>query len=543
MSEEDSPSSLEQIKICYQKIPSLEEDPELQIPASNLAVAADNASGPFELAIGKDKFWSIGQTLKVSWWNGPGQTATDALKRRVKIAAKQWDAICNISLDFGNHGQGADIRVAFLPGQGSWSYVGKDSLRGERSKPTMNYGWLNDKSSEEQVRSVVLHEFGHALGCIHEHQNPKVGIKWNVKRVIEYFGRPPNSWDEKKVRQNILDPVVTSMNSVFDPNSIMLYSYPASLTLDGKGTHANKELSAMDKSFIKKLYPPQARDIGFFDTDDLAPKAPASNPADVSASPAPGLFNTLKVVFEPAYQSPPKIAVGLSRIDMSCKANKAVAATVDQISAESAQVSVSTWDTSVLNGGAATWVGAEATDSQWQFGEFNTQEQRNRNDTSSQKAEKVIYFEEPYLNPPAVIVALKLIDLENHKDYRVKAYATDIHEDRFTIHIDTWGDSILYAGAASWIAYPADLATSLSGSFITKENAPKSTDRFKFPEGKFVKKPTVRVFLNTIDVKCGTDLRIKVWADQVNQDGLTWHADTWEDTQLRQAGGAILAWA
>ncbi|OAP61600.1 hypothetical protein AYL99_03803 [Fonsecaea erecta] len=323
----------------------------------------------------------------------------------------------------------------------------------------------------------------------------------------------------------------------------MLYFYPADLTLDSKGTHENMQLSAMDKNFIRKLYPPQGRTDGFFDTDDLASKTSSSGKADVGASPAPGLFNTVKVPFETAYQSPPKVAIGLTRIDMSCKANKAVAATVDHIAADSAEVSVSTWDTSVLNGGAATWVEAEATDTQWQFGEFNTQEQRERNDTSSQTAEKTVYFEEPYTTPPAVVVALKLIDLENHKDYRVKAYATDIHEDRFTSHIGTWGDSILYAGAASWIAYLADLANSTSGSFTTKENVSKSTDRFKFPAGKFVKTPTVRIFLNMIDIKCGTDLRIKVWADQVNQNGLSWHADTWKDTQLRQAGGSILAWA
>jgi hypothetical protein len=140
-------------------------------------------------------------------------------------------------------------------------------------------------------------------------------------------------------------------------------------------------------------------------------------------------------------------------------------------------------------------------------------------------------------------VALKLIDLENHKDYRAKAYASDIYEDRFTLHIDTWGDSILYAGAASWIAYPADLKSTISGSLSTKENAAKTTQRFTFPKGKFVKKPTVRIFLNMIDVKCGTDLRIKTWVDQITQNGLDWHADTWKDTVLRQAGVSILAWA
>ena len=532
---------VEQIQICYQVIPSIESND--YIPASNLVIADDDFSGPAQLAIKKEKFWDLGQTLKVSWWDGPGQTGSQALKRRVMKYAKQWDEICNINLDFGNYGQDADVRVAFLPKQGSWSFVGRDSQEEVKSKPTMNFGWLADSSSDEDVRSVVLHEFGHALGCIHEHQNPDVGIKWNTELVLKTFSGPPNKWSDLKIHRNILDPVATSMNSVFDPDSIMLYAYPAKLTLDGKGTHENKNLSAMDISFIRKLYPPQARDDGFFDTDELAPKLASRDAASASEPQALALSSSEVVIFEPAFTAPPNMAIGLSRIDMSCKANMAVAATFDEVTASSAHVAVSTWDTSVLYGGAASWVEAESSNSQWQFGTFDTQEQRGRNDTSSQTAKKTIYFAEPYDEPPIVVVALKLIDLDKDKDWRVRTYATDVSEEKFTIHIDTWDDSILYAGAASWIAYPANLSSATSGSFTTKQGSAKNTDRFEIPKGKFVKKPTVRTFLNMIDIKCGTDLRIKTWVDQVGPNGLDWHADTWKDTQLRQAGLSILAWA
>jgi len=39
-------------------------------------------------------------------------------------------------------------------------------------EPTMNYGWLKDDTDDVEYRRVVIHEFGHALGAIHEHQNP-----------------------------------------------------------------------------------------------------------------------------------------------------------------------------------------------------------------------------------------------------------------------------------------------------------------------------------------------------------------------------------
>ncbi|WP_437321271.1 matrixin family metalloprotease [Sorangium sp. So ce385] len=41
----------------------------------------------------------------------------------------------------------------------------------------MNFGWLTLESTQADVESVVLHEFGHALGLIHEHQHPENGIK------------------------------------------------------------------------------------------------------------------------------------------------------------------------------------------------------------------------------------------------------------------------------------------------------------------------------------------------------------------------------
>ena len=43
--------------------------------------------------------------------------------------------------------------------------------------------------------------------------------------------------------------------SEFDPDSIMLYFFPAYLTKDGKGTHANNRLSPTDVKWVEKEYP------------------------------------------------------------------------------------------------------------------------------------------------------------------------------------------------------------------------------------------------------------------------------------------------
>jgi len=42
---------------------------------------------------------------------------------------------------------------------------------------------------------------------------------------------------------------------VFDPKSIMLYFFPASITINNKGTHQNLRLSKKDVKFLNKMYP------------------------------------------------------------------------------------------------------------------------------------------------------------------------------------------------------------------------------------------------------------------------------------------------
>ena len=122
----------------------------------------------------------------------------------------------------------------------------------------MNYGWLRDDTEDEEYQRVVLHEFGHALGCIHEHQQPKFNRKWNEAAVMKYFSGPPNFWSEDDIRSNVLDKYSSKgiASTVFDSKSIMLYDFDAKLFSDGLGrTNSNKALSVKDKAMIKQMYP------------------------------------------------------------------------------------------------------------------------------------------------------------------------------------------------------------------------------------------------------------------------------------------------
>ncbi|KAG8901688.1 hypothetical protein FRC01_009770, partial [Tulasnella sp. 417] len=68
----------------------------------------------------------------------------------------------------------------------------------------------------------------------------------------------------------------------------------------------------------------------------------------------------------------------------------------------------------------------------------------------------------------------------------------------------------------------------------TKLNG-KSTMTFNFPE-PYVTPPRVIIGLSQVDMKHGTNLRVKVYADCVDRQTFTAHANTWSDTTLYSAG-------
>lgn len=65
----------------------------------------------------------------------------------------------------------------------------------------MNFGWFDDNTADYEVARTVYREFGHALGCVHEHQSPIQGIRWDEQKVYEYDAREMG-WDSDTVDRN-----------------------------------------------------------------------------------------------------------------------------------------------------------------------------------------------------------------------------------------------------------------------------------------------------------------------------------------------------
>lgn len=194
------------------------------------------------------KLWMNGSTLRVRFMGG-----TPEQQAKVREQAAWWTLHANLTFDF-NNAPDAEIRVAFDPAKGAWSYVGTDCRGIPMDQPTMNLGFMDG--------GTVAHEFGHAIGLMHEHQNPAGGIEWNEAAVIHDLSGPPNNWSEATIRHNVLNKYrVDQINgTAFDPDSVMLYFFPSTWVKSGVGTHANPTLSANDKAFIgsARAYPKAA---------------------------------------------------------------------------------------------------------------------------------------------------------------------------------------------------------------------------------------------------------------------------------------------
>ncbi|CAI8816502.1 M12 family metallopeptidase [Chryseobacterium sp. IT-36CA2] len=197
------------------------------------------------------KKWPNGSVITVRLYGG-----TTKVQNKVMQYAKEWSKYANITFNFITSGT-AQIRVTFTSGAGSYSYIGTDALGIAANKETMNFGWFDDTTSDTEFSRTAIHEFGHALGMIHEHQHPLAAIPWDKPKVYAYYAGYPNYWTQTQVDNNLFAKYSTSQTqySAYDTQSIMHYSISSTLTTNGFSVGNNTVLSSTDKQFIAGVYP------------------------------------------------------------------------------------------------------------------------------------------------------------------------------------------------------------------------------------------------------------------------------------------------
>ena len=143
---------------------------------------------------------------------------------------------------------GAQIRVSFVAGIGSWSYIGTDALLIRQDLATMNYGWDGD------YRRLVFHEFaGHCLTAqAHEHVHPDMELNWDL--LLTDFAEE-SGWSEATIRNNFSIPEGATIDD-FDPDSIMLYYLDCKYVNNKVGCEKwNTEPSRADIAYWNSRFP------------------------------------------------------------------------------------------------------------------------------------------------------------------------------------------------------------------------------------------------------------------------------------------------
>lgn len=213
-------------------------------------LGSDNREKLIELALIKSKMWLNKKELSVHILPHP---FNNQLNQLIDQYSKEWTPYCGITFNFVTK-LPADIIIELNGLSAHSSYIGTDSVNyAKQGLPTMKLG-IGVAMDVQSIRRPIIHEFGHALGCIHEHQSPASSIQWDEPAVIRQlaFG----GWNENMVRHNVFRRYTsgTITNSVFDPDSIMIYPIPSTFTINGFHIDWNTQLSNNDKEYMKKAY-------------------------------------------------------------------------------------------------------------------------------------------------------------------------------------------------------------------------------------------------------------------------------------------------
>ena len=174
----------------------------------------------------------------------------------VITAGKDWQEHMGLSFDFEATDR-LDILVQF-DSAGNNSYMGAASrAKAREGRPTLRLQKFPLFTSRRVKLGSARLVLGHALGLIHEHQNPEADLEFDEDAVIAYY-KEKLGWKAEKTRLNVLKDYSAQIDDAtsFDAKSIMMYALPQGLVQNYTTAFSkNYVISDLDKELIGRIYP------------------------------------------------------------------------------------------------------------------------------------------------------------------------------------------------------------------------------------------------------------------------------------------------
>lgn len=163
-----------------------------------------------------------------------------------------WNPCSAMQFVFDNDPK-AEIRIAFQEGA-SWSQLGTDALWSMDSHATMNLN-VRIEDAGPHIDRPINHEFGHALGLIHEQKSPLAGEP-NVEAIYAFYME--RGWTREQTDAQVLrkeDPMDVQAVAL-DRRSVMAYVQPGSLWQDGQSWESSPYPTYWDAYAAELFYGP-----------------------------------------------------------------------------------------------------------------------------------------------------------------------------------------------------------------------------------------------------------------------------------------------
>lgn len=358
--------------------------------------------------------------------------------------------------------------------------------------------------------------------------------------------------------------------SLFDGDSIMLYEYPPRWFKNGVsgGTKKNTRLSEKDKKWIANNYPAWSSDIGQFSTlrkyilslqfyfaayvrnKAFSKRKVTDNSVRQTEVRSLDTFSSDPVqqdmAFEPSYAQPPRVAVGLSWLDLDYRTDICVKATAEDVSEDHFTVGIIPGTGSNVYSAACSWLEASVNEPDIKMGQWdlNSSTWRSKTKPTGGKTSTFIKFDQRFDGREAPIVVAWFTGLSLGKDspWRVKTYVTDASPFKFQLHVEAGSETDLRNATVTWLAIPAGKEGITAGFFCTDDiPGPENAGAIDFSPAGFRSAPSMMMAICGIDFECGHNLRLRVSHSSLTRDGMVWHLDSWLDSLMNMATGIYVA--